>query len=261
VTRLIGEKNVSSLPLDALSSKFDAESLIGKQLNISSESEQVNAKTETELKKYTGGDKVTVDRKFEKVIEYYPTVRFWLMTNRRPQFQDTKAMFDRMIYMPYRVYIPPEERIDNLPEILCEELPGIFNWSVEGLRRVRKNGQFTHSTVCEKALEDYKKEVNPARQFLEDFCQPGDPELVNVPCTDLYNLYKRWSQENGHKLLDSGRLGREVAGVFKGVKRARKMVNGKRGAYCYYGIWVPSELWPLDLSVEAEHDTPFNWPS
>jgi putative DNA primase/helicase len=249
LTDLVGRENVSALHIDGLSSQFGPASLVGKQLNISSESEKITAAAEAQLKAYTGDDTVFVDRKNRDAISMRPTVRLMLVTNNRPRFHDTTtALWRRMILLPYRVVIPPSERVDGFADQLKAELPGIFNWAIQGLRRLRQQGVFTKSAVCEAALTDYKAESNPARQFLLEHSVAGDPDTVATPCQRLYDCYRVWCQEHGYRSLNASNFGRQVQKAFPNAVRGRA-TSGKR-------VWQYRGLWTEATDSEFQDDQP-----
>ena len=67
--------------------------------------------------------------------------------NRLPTVTDTSTGFWRRIrVIPFNADFENKQRyqrIDDLKEALDEELPGIFNWAMEGLARLRENEFFT----------------------------------------------------------------------------------------------------------------------
>ncbi len=122
------------------------------------------------LKSFTSGDLMQFDRKFKPPIQTVPTARLILATNNRPRFSDRSGgLWRRMILIPFRITIAENDpgRVFGMdkPEWweASGELPGVFNWALAGLDRLRQQDRFTQSQVCEQALADYRTENNPAR--------------------------------------------------------------------------------------------------
>jgi len=46
------------------------------------------------------------------------------------------------------------------------ELPGIFNWSLDGWRQLQLRGRFIEPRVCREELSEFRTNSNPARAFL-----------------------------------------------------------------------------------------------
>jgi hypothetical protein len=58
---------------------------------------------------------------------------------------------------------------------------------------LQKNNVFVTPAKCSEALEQYKREVNSARTFLEDN-YIYDPQFYGAPFAELYDMYR-----NGHQ--------------------------------------------------------------
>lgn len=127
-----------------------------------------------------------------------------------------------------------------MPAKLKKELPGIFLWSVKGLRRLREQQRFTEPQVCKDAVAEYKLESNPAKMFLLEHCEAISSERIG--CTVLYEAYTEWCGKNGFKALGERQFGKEVNRGFPDVKREResRVLNGGR-PYYYQGLkYVPA---------------------
>jgi putative DNA primase/helicase len=138
-----------------------------------------------------------------------------------------------MILVRFEVTIPPERQNPNLAQELHGELPGIFLWALEGLRRLRKQGRFTIPADSVEALLDYRRENNPARLFLEDCCEERLGTLILSG--ELYQDYLGWAKENKFEALNESQFGKELRKVFPNAKRERKSISGKR-PWAYVGL-------------------------
>lgn len=251
---LVGEDNCGHLPLELLDSQFGPSVLLGKLVNFSSEAEGVSAKAEAWLKNFVGGNKVVVNQKFKALVNVRPTARLVISTNNRPDFKDSSSgLWRRMLLLPFRVTIPEEAQDKTLADKLKLELSGIFNWSVEGLRRLRQQGRFTVPSISRQALQQYRTEVNPARTFLLEHCEEGEG---GIPCQDLYRTYREWCEERGYKPLTDGQFGKQVRRTFTTVTRDRRTSGGReyeyRGlVYSACGQPLASVIWQRDGEHEA----------
>src|SRR5262249_34376332 len=99
--------------------------------------------------------------------------------------------------------------------------------------RLHRQGRFTRSEVCEKALAEYRIENNPARMFLLETCDesPGG----ETPCGRLYQEYRRWCNGNGYSSLANRSFGKEVRRVFPKVERRGTGPRGRQ-VYTYHGL-------------------------
>lgn len=236
LTKLLGEANVSHVPLELFGQRFQLAPTLGKLANIVSEIGDCNRVDEAILKSFVAGEPVHIDRKRLSPTQASATARLILATNNLPAFADrSSGLWRRLTIVPFHVVVPPNRQDRELTDKLLEELPGIFNWAIEGLRRLQARKNFTEPPVCREALNEHRLGSNPARAFLTDemeFC-----EGAGTPSGDVYQHYKFWCGEHGSKPLDDRYFGKEVARVYPRVTRQR--ATGGRGAprpWIYVGL-------------------------
>jgi putative DNA primase/helicase len=233
VTALVGPENVSHVPLEMFGVRFQLTATLGKLANICAEVGEMDRVAEGFFKAFTAGDRMYFDRKCIPGVQAYPTARVTLSTNERPRFRDRSGgVWRRTIIIPFRVTIPPDRQDRQLTERLKAELPGIFNWSLKGLRRLRRNGRFTEPRVCQEALEAYRNECNPAKQFLGESCR--EDAAGSIACQSLFDEYSAWSEDNGFETLDARQFGKEVRRTFPNVKREKAKAHrfiGRKWVY------------------------------
>ena len=160
-----------------------------------------------------------------------PTARLILATNHEPRFADrSKGIWRRMILIPFRVGIPTERQDKKLVEKLKAELPGIFNWSIEGLRALRHQGSFTVPAISQHVWTELKAQSNYTHQFLMETCDPADAGQ-SVSCTALYARYEEWCRDRGFKVLDDTQFGKELRKAFPNVDRQRETTGERPWRY------------------------------
>ena len=135
--------------------------------------------------------------------------------------------------VPFRVVIPAERQDKRLVDKLKAELPGIFLWAIEGLRRLYSQRSFTEPSICRAALDDYRLEANPEKTFLMDYCRLDPSALVSTD--QLYGSYHSWCSVHGEKPCNSRQFGKEVKRAFPAVRRVRVALPGGR-IYAYDGV-------------------------
>ena len=233
---LLGCDNVSHLPLEDFGQRFQLATTLGKLANISSEIGELDKVAEGHLKSFTSGDRMSFEAKHKPLFDALPTARLTLATNTLPRFSDRSGgLWRRLLLMPWRVEIPVSERIVGMDsmEYWQDELPGILNWALTGLRRLRQQERFTESDVCDEALAEYRTSNNPTRTFLlEGYREHSSGQ---VPCRDVYRAYVEWCGRTGHRPLADRAFGREVVRAFRSVQRSRITFDGAR-AYFYIGL-------------------------
>jgi P4 family phage/plasmid primase-like protien len=234
LTALLGEDNISNVPLEDFGQRFALTQTLGKLLNIASEMDQLNNVAEARLKGFTSGDRMMFDRKGIAPVEAVPTARVVLCTNNLPKFKDrSEGIWRRLLLLPFRVEIPDGEKVRGMDTVAfwqdAGELPGILNWALEGLRRLLQSGRFTEPQLCREAVAQYRRENNDAARFLAEHCRKQDDS--HVLKGDLYAHYRGWCARKSCEPLPDTEFGKEVVRAFrhlKGLPLRRFGVTGQR---------------------------------
>lgn len=197
LAQLIGIENVSSAPLSNFNSEFGLEPLIDKKLNLATESDVEAFKT-GKLKALTAGEVISINRKNKQEITTKLPTKLVFLMNELPLLSDDSFGFERRLHiLPFdRVFLPHEQDKD-LPKKLSNELEGILNWSLEGLRRlIANNYTFTVSKPMQDAKSLYLGVGNPIENFVNE-CVVSEPANV-MPANEVINAYTIWMQENNY---------------------------------------------------------------
>jgi P4 family phage/plasmid primase-like protien len=222
LTAMLGQENVSTVPLEKFGDRFSLTATLGKLLNAAGDCGELDKSAEGDLKSFTGGDRMFFDRKGIAGVTCRPTARLLLACNNRPRISDrSQGVWRRMLLMPFRVEITREKRVRGMDRVgwweQSGELPGILNWALVGLARLRAQRGFTDSEVMAAAMQDYQQEMNPARVFLDENLERDDHHYLK--CKEVYRLYRRWCEESGTHPLAQTNFGREVFRRFSGIER------------------------------------------
>lgn len=244
---LVGEKNVSGVTLEAFDPKrtFPLAATVGRLANIVEELNQSSKTEEGELKKYVSGGLMTVERKGRDPFEMIPSARLTFATNTLPRLNDgSEGVWRRTLLFPFTVQtLDPAKQDRRLADLKfwteSGELPGILNWALEGLFRLRKNGAFTESEEMRSALAEFKLESNPTREFLLQECQAVPGQKVGT--SNLYKRYKQYMEDHGYSALGMNRFCNEVKLTFPSVVRPQNAVrhDGIRQRILLNLHWAP----------------------
>ena len=158
-----------------------------------------------------------------------------ISTNALPRFNDkTQGIWRRILLVPFNKVVPPEKQVKGLAsEIIKTDLPGIFNWALEGLPTLNRDG-FLAPQGNAKLMEEYRRESDPARAFLTDtfmWSQNG----FGIPCSEVYGQYKQYCLDNGCRPLSNLQFGKQVRRVFPEVERRKRGGRGNR-EHVYEGL-------------------------
>ncbi|NEW09739.1 hypothetical protein GK047_27845 [Paenibacillus sp. SYP-B3998] len=251
IEHLCGKQNVSHVAMNELSQPFSRAELVGKLLNVSSENEFSEKGLNTQqIKSITAGDMIRVENKHEKGFSYRPVCKLLFGMNALPTTLDkSHGFFRRLVIVPFQRVFKGAEVDKMLVEKLLEELPGIFNFAMEGLRRLReRNFDFTESKAISQAISSYKSEQNPVIPFVSDFVVQGT-ESERVGKNELFDRFQTWCRQQG-----------ETDFASKSARDRRVFWSAFRNALLEAGLPMPDErpsdgvryLYGLTLLKEAK---------
>lgn len=208
IERLVGRDNVSNVSLSALTTDPEQLSLIeNKLVNISHESDgKLNTAS---LKQLVSGEPTTVRVLYEGPHTMYDYAKFFTSFNRLPPSEYTYGYFRRWLLFPFSVTIPEERQDPDLLRKLQAELPGILNWVLQALKGLLQRRAFSQCTVCNEALNEYKRNSNSAMLFLSERCRMDSTTQTTLK--RLYDSYIQFCNEEGINNRFGKRAFREIA--------------------------------------------------
>lgn len=210
--QLVGDASIS-LNVGLLKrEQYQLAMLPGKKIALCSESSATQNLVEDALiKALVAGDTMNVRMIRERPFELHPKCKLWWSMNSLPAVADSSHGFWRRVRLiPFNRVFAEDEMIVDLKSMLSNELPGIFNWAVEGLERLRERGHFEIPAQVKNSTEEYKKESNPVQLFVDDECYSESDQAKSDLITAVYSSYKNWCLDNGYKPLASRRFKSEM---------------------------------------------------
>jgi putative DNA primase/helicase len=208
----------------------------------------MNGKTlETQyFKACVGEDAISAEEKHMPVFSFKPTAKMIMTMNSLPDTRDTSyGYFRRLSILAFNASFSGEKRDNKLKEKLKEELPGIFLWAMEGLKRLRANDyKFSPCKSMDDMLKRYQAEQKPMYEFFEDCIVPLEDASHREDNKLVYNTFRNWAIENGieyyYGKMSSQKFWREFETVAK--KKGYKCSSGRSNTFRYHtGIKVVGE--------------------
>ena len=200
LTALLGRENVSTYTLFELTDKtgyYRAE-IANKLLNYASE---ISREMNTDLfKKLASGEAFTARSPYGKPFEVRNYAKMIFNANELPKdTEQTNAFFRRFLIVPFLETIPEAEQDKELHrKIIDNELAGVFNWVLNGLKRLLSNKKFTDCNAIEETLNQYRAESDSVQLFInENNYQPSNNERMILK--ELYQQYKAFCNEDGYR--------------------------------------------------------------
>ena len=195
---LCGAENASSISLNLLSREYYLLDLFGKMINVSSETPNRRLLNADLIKAVVAGDMITARKPYEGPTKFRPFAKHFLAMNERPMIDDPSYGMWRRIYMidfPRRF---SEKEMDvHLTRKLKDELSGIFNWAIEGFKRLRQRDfRFEESSSMRASKQDYKTQSNSALSFLNECLEKASPD-DSERFKDVFELYETYCEKEG----------------------------------------------------------------
>lgn len=249
---LLGQHNTVAPQLEELCDTFGLQPWIGKLLASFTDArapERNRSAVVSQLLRIVGGDTVTVNRKNKESWSGYLPTRIVIYSNEALQLtENSNALTGRMIVFKMSNSFYGKEDT-HLADKLTKELPGIFNWSIEGQqRRLARNGaRFVQPTTGRELLELMEELGNPIGSFVADaltYDLDGHAQK-----DDIFACWKRWSVAKNippgndltfkrrflaatqdHRVVaERIRVNGELCNVYRGIKlnaKAQKYIDG-----------------------------------
>ena len=215
---LVGPDNSASIDLSRLEDTFAAAGLHNKALNVYFECDRKMFSSKA-FNAITSGDPLRASYKYKDEFDLVPRCKLGFSANRFPQpYNATEAYFDRVLPIHYTRKFRGTGRQDpHLKDKLMAELPGIFDWAVVGLCRLRARGGFRESPPTKKYLDRYRQTVSWAQAFIKECCTVG-PEEVEIK-RRIYRTYKVWCKLGERRAQAENRFWEEIYEERPEVKR------------------------------------------
>ncbi len=239
VQALVGADNVAWPTLGSLGERFGLQPLIGKSLAIISDA-RLGGRADQQalaerLLSVSGQDGQQIDRKNQGAWTGRLGVRFLVLSNELPRIADASgALASRFVVLRLkRSFLGREDR--GLLHALEAELPGILNWALDGLGRLRKRGYFVQPKSAQEEVELLADLSSPIKAFLRERCEvkPG----TQAPCEDVYRAWVRFCAQNGREHPGTVQtFSRDLHAAVPTLQVQRPRVKGGGRVRCFEGM-------------------------
>jgi putative DNA primase/helicase len=200
ISALLGTENVSNYSLESLT---DATGYYRAKLGLVllNYSSEISSRMDTTFfKQLVSGEPIQARLPYKEPITITDYARLMFNTNTLPKdVEQNEAFFRRFLIIPFDVTIPEDRRDPDLAKKIIEsELPGIFNWVLDGLRSLIEMKQFAYSKTITDAVRDYKKKSDSVNMFLEDE-QYSIDKNGKLLVKGVYEIYSDYCKIYGYK--------------------------------------------------------------
>ncbi|WP_198538949.1 phage/plasmid primase, P4 family [Mycolicibacterium wolinskyi] len=237
--KLVGPTNCAWITAEALVSRFGLAQLVGKPLAVFADERMTVRGNEAvgRILAITGEDAVPIEVKFKETYSARLPTRLMFCSNEVPTLPDAaRAINNRVLSLHMDVsWLDHPDQDPGLANKLLLELPGIFNWALEGLARLDANGgHFTHAYSADRVGELLRAGASPLREFVEEKCILAPENRVAKDV--LYGEWRLWAEANGRAVGSSADFGRKMFAAFGNAISNGKVGSRGRQRPAYRGI-------------------------
>lgn len=201
MTNLVGRENMTAPSLSNFIKDSALHEMSKASLALVPEAHELHPSIRdsvlSNLKAITGGDPVNYHVMYKGGQSSVLSLKVVISTNGMPKFNDPSgALMNRALVFKFTKSFAGIEDI-MLDTKLEDEMPGITQWAIEGLRRLRANGKFTEAADGRELKDEMKKDMFPLSGFIED-CVDMVPTAF-TQLEDIYRAYRIWASSEGLK--------------------------------------------------------------
>lgn len=256
ICALLGEQNVLNYQMASFAHEYKRAKLVNILLNYSSE--KGNDLDVDTFKALVSGEPLQAREPYGKPFTVKNKVRFVINANELPkETEQTDAYFRRFLLIPFEIKIKEEEKDINLAsKIIKNELPGVFNWALQGLKRLLEQEKFTHCEKSLHAVEEFRKQSDSIALFIEE-CNVVPNVHTKTALKDLYNDYKNYCIDDNYRPFAKRKFGNRLEGL--GFERTRLT----DGSSAFFADRVKKKFFisGSEVSVDSEKEPNLNEPN
>ena len=191
------------------------------------------------LKTLLGRDSITARHLYQREFSFIPKFKLVINTNYLPTItDDTVFSSGRINVVSFDRHFEPHEQDKHLKNKLRDknELSGILNWCIEGLKLYRHEGLEPPQAV-KAATETYRTDSDKIGNFIKEcLVKTGN----NSKAKDIYDKYAEWCDDNGYGTENKGNFFSELKN--KGLFAAIGTVSGKTAKNIVKGYEIDADF-------------------
>ena len=241
---MLGSKQVCHPSLAGLGQEFGLAQVVGKLAAFVGDAELDRSANKgrimERLKEMTGSVHPILEVRRMQIAEtpMHLFARITIACNDLPDLPDSGgALPRRTLALHFTERFESESRKPDrqLPDKLAKEAPGILNWALVGLERLRRQGYFTIPASSEALAKKFASNASPLSQFVEECCEVGSDKTSAEET--MYAAWRNWAREHG---LGPGmrlKFGHNLKNIITTVRQVIDVRDGKKvGGFLGIGL-------------------------
>lgn len=239
----------ATLSYDGLFTRFGPATLKDKLVNIFDDTTVSFTKETSIAKNLIAGGTISAEFKGRDMFNFQNVARLIFSSQETPRTSDNSiAWRDRWFFVKFPNEFRPSNRVKTeIQTALREEKAGIFNWMIEGLKRLMENDDFTPSAELDLTTQEYQSQNDNVAQYIHNVCAV-DTKKTPTSLNDLYKVYQIWADNESLRAVSKKVFSQRINDM--GFERDKMYLNGKSGQTCYKTL-------VLDPNSEAYQEIAF----
>ena len=219
---MLGDDNICAIEPQSMDKAHNVARLNHKLANICSEISVSGVVADGPLKQIITGDPIEACIKYKSPFTFDPYCKVLFATNKLPYVEDkTEAFYQRLIIFNFTKIFRGKKAKYKYHKMLLKEQSGIFNWAMEGFKRLKARGRFNPSEAMQTHVDSYKKDNNPLMLYTDENCIIADNATAH--CKQIYLDYQNYCIENGYRPLSKNKFNKGLELTYRGkVSRNEK---------------------------------------
>ncbi len=209
--KMLGEGNCSAIPLQKLQEMdFKESELFNRFANIGADISDQPLKETSKIKGLSGGDLINASVKFKNDLVFMNEAKLIFSANKLPKTYDlTPSFFRRWTYIVFPFKFLSQKELDETPKhmksicklkkddvvkkiITQEELSGLLNEALRGLKALMRQGDFTSSKTNEETKTWWIRNSDSCLAFCgEEIEEHPDAWISKDDFRKYYGVYCR----------------------------------------------------------------------
>lgn len=239
-SKLLGSENIAGESLQNLEeNRFSIAKLYGKLVNMFKDLPSTTLDKCEIFKTLTGDDgEIRGEEKFKPGFYFENTARLIFSANGLPKvLDDNFAFYRRWILINFPNVIPEDAQDKKLAQKLTtdEELSGILNIALRGLKFVLENERFSYSKTAVEVERLYKINSRPVDAFVYERLQAS---ANDTPKAYILEEYSKWCKNNDVEPVHENKFAKIMKRL--GYDTVRRTINKQKMSF-YEGVTIKKD--------------------
>jgi P4 family phage/plasmid primase-like protien len=175
-------------------STFAEANLIGKLAIVDDDFDKSAPLPDGFVKKVSEEKSMTADIKYGDAVQFVSRALPIVLSNHWPITRDVSDAFrERALIFPFNHRIAGRNRSDERRNKMLNELPGILNKFLAGIKRLRHRGTWDIPMDCNAAHSEWQIKSNPAGLFVSECIITSMKDHVKT--SDMWQAYTNWHRQ------------------------------------------------------------------